>query len=1719
MSNQLSHAIPPGLWRDLDPTLPVLLLPVRLETRWGRRDLTDPATGQVVPGAMPVLRVRVYPDDISVARLGAASVTASETAAGQRFWSRHGATDVAAAPHDRQAAWEVFTREVGVERARHVALATRPGSPAPDGAATVDTTTFAWLLPDAWVVIGHSGDQRVLSGYVPVPEQKLPVGLPDLDPELGPAFDPEDPYLIADPALRWLTDFGQAQRQGMALTVDLISPEAALSGQHPAWLAAGLDTLVVFGVRGRAAADPQAEATALAALIDAHAADGDAGFLPIGTPTNNLPGTRSGWTSQPAAFTDYESVVGGAKAEKTAATGVDALRGLPGTTSGTALAAACGLAPHTFANLSHGSDSGLSHARQMATALYPVVLGEAIRTLQLPADPALLSADLVAESVTVSQFTAEHFADYVRGRGPLPALRIGRQPYGVLPVTRLSQYRPDPGDPPLLADLAALLRRLRPFWSTAVTTVPKLDRQPGAQGTVASTLVRILQQGPVPHPGAYLLQECQLPVWPVGPGTPLDVPAAAYGQILRPYPPHHPGLARELGLALEPYQDRDGAVGGQAIEPPDPWPQAEAPGDGLRELAVQLLRAPAAATGSPPTLRDLLIPRYQAGLITPVAASGSHHPEQGDAGGHRVASYLAALAAGRPLPQPPPDLLYHMVEQSLRIAAAPQPDGELLGRVRDGCLEPLTRRHGRFQQRAAGYLAWVAAYNHWVEAGEHGPPPVLPAGVAAQNNEDDPDDDPPQPWYELPGHSVPPAPSGEPAYPRTAEAVAALAAADLPDHEYVQLLGETVACASTRLDAWLTSLATHRLAQQRQQRPTGVQLGCWAAVVNLAWQAPDTVEGPGGWRAPDGTTEVRRPARQVGYVHAPSLAQASTAGVLRAAELSHDGDGSTLASLDLTSWRARTARDLLEAVGNGQPLGAVLGDLLERALGEAGRHECVARLRAAFPQHRTSGELGEPATGSDTVVPVDVVDGLEVWRAGPTRVGQLCPDGGEPLREALAQLDRAVEAVADTLVAEGVHELVLGRTELAAATFAALAEGERPPLELAVLRTPAAGVTISHRLLLALDPQSGVPGWQRSRPRARLATAAEGWAETVLGDPGGYRATVSGRDRTGAAVSAVVELAGLGLCALDVVVESAGAERDLGGGSPSGLVARLGAAVGVVGDLVVTDSGDGSWERLTALAGAVAQVLAGARPAGPADLAPPPEPEPHGATGSVGESAEAARWESVARELASVLDTLSQGIDAVIAATGHLIDDDQPVPDHLLEPFAQLGLPGSVHPPGAATAGAARIAVAAARTSCADIVHLLGEESAAMADTASPWPQRLLAACHGPAAAARMTALVGRLAGEPVVPVPPAESALTAHLLPASDPGPAALEEWLERISRVRQRAANYAELRWFTEALGAAPDPLRAAHLPNRPGQAWLGGPGTIPPEQRLAGTHAVIAGAPSRPGPCPVLVLDEWDELLPDPDVTTGLALHYQAPAARAPQTILLAVHPDPAEPWSVDLLDATIREALSLAQLRMVDHEDLAQVLPAGQVPLTYLSREEKALSYPWPQPLPPTMNPDLYDPWHLLRQIDRELELAQALWLGELERRLAKLLRGEPPDENEWDWLQRCFDDDLLTSIPYPPPKQELDQFLSQLTGRLAELEQLPPVLEEALTEFTQLGPDVIDLVGGPVQQVPEEMLVVTEESSLVTSQEVVVAPEDVLVTPEFFAANRVNFGEM
>jgi len=176
--------------------------------------------------------------------------------------------------------------------------------------------------------------------------------------------------------------------------------------------------------------------------------------------------------------------------------------------------------------------------------------------------------------------------------------------------------------------------------------------------------------------------------------------------------------------------------------------------------------------------------------------------------------------------------------------------------------------------------------------------------------------------------------------------------------------------------------------------------------------------------------------------------------------------------------------------------------------------------------------------------------------------------------------------------------------------------------------------------------------------------------------------------------------------------------------------------------------------------------------------------------------------------------------------------------------------------------------------------------------------------------------------------------ALTA--LPDPLPGSAAvtteqIQSWLAGLARVRPTCATLESTLRHIDAVRDAPAYTLAAVQSPGPAEAWVGltRPATAAPEWR---SWAVLRPAGLAAGPQFGLVLDDWTERIPARDSVAGVAFHWNAPAARAPQAFLLAL---PNKRWSLaDLVDL-VRQTMENARLRLVEQEHLdtfADLLPA-------------------------------------------------------------------------------------------------------------------------------------------------------------------------------------------
>ena len=215
--------------------------------------------------------------------------------------------------------------------------------------------------------------------------------------------------------------------------------------------------------------------------------------------------------------------------------------------------------------------------------------------------------------------------------------------------------------------------------------------------------------------------------------------------------------------------------------------------------------------------------------------------------------------------------------------------------------------------------------------------------------------------------------------------------------------------------------------------------------------------------------------------------------MLRSGHLAHHDAEHEALEIDLTAERVRTALTLLDGVAQGQPLAALLGYRFERAVRDRGvtLAQYILPIRRLAPL-RPDGAAPASPTPSDQVAARDVVDGvalLERWRnegpalfdalqqlvkfpPPPAEVFVMPPQ--EQRNQLAVELDRladSYDAVADLLLAETVHQNVLGNHERAAAALGALDRQGRPP-RVEFVRTPRTGKSYSQRLLVLIGDDS-----------------------------------------------------------------------------------------------------------------------------------------------------------------------------------------------------------------------------------------------------------------------------------------------------------------------------------------------------------------------------------------------------------------------------------------------------------------------------------------------------------------------------------------------------------------------------------------------------------------------------------------------------------------------
>jgi len=360
----------------------------------------DTATSRVIdgpPDAQPIvllpvrvhtawlpdgLAVRFIPADLSVDRHDP-RLSPLELTLGRAYWATRTMDGQAQADQ----AWRDITSRVAPPRAAWIVRATAPDASVPPATRDneLDLAVTVRLLPDRFAVVLLAHGEPVDVATTGDPPSFVTWCAP------VPADLPV-PLLHSPDERPWTTDLDTAVADGMAVRITVPATAPAL------------DEVVVVGLRaGSSGSD-------LGDLLTSQVYSVGAEILPTGTPTNNTSADRTRRTQ------DWERELGRALL-------TDGTTALPAGSAGAALASALGVSASSVALL--------GGAAQPRDDLYDAV--------------GTLVAGTVTGTLTRTPTAAVAVAA-LRPAGPAPTLRIGKQPFGVLPAVDAGRYVAGPGD-------------------------------------------------------------------------------------------------------------------------------------------------------------------------------------------------------------------------------------------------------------------------------------------------------------------------------------------------------------------------------------------------------------------------------------------------------------------------------------------------------------------------------------------------------------------------------------------------------------------------------------------------------------------------------------------------------------------------------------------------------------------------------------------------------------------------------------------------------------------------------------------------------------------------------------------------------------------------------------------------------------------------------------------------------------------------------------------------------------------------------------------------------------------------------------------------------------------------------------------------------------------------------------------------------------------------
>ncbi len=1074
--------------KHLSDDYPFLLLPLRLETRFKKLEEGTFTKHQ--------LWVRIFPDDCFIDTFEPV-LSETEVENARSYWTeiwKAGGND-----DQKRGAWRALVSSHGSGRAAWIVRNYKPlnilekhkrgNEPVFPDSDDVEIKKDSWsqaaksyIMPDRFILMMYRDREdviKVTGNPVPFPLVLGPDPSPITDEQRKEEDEGADDIQISE-EIKWIVDFDQAVEAGMGFRVDL----------DPEDFRKGFDRLIVLGLR--LSSDENESQKLLEKLIHNHQFSSN-GFalLPQGTPTNNTEDIKSGFShvdDPDKSYKDFFEKDGLFKETN------DWLK----RQDGQWLADCLGINGDVLKQVTHSGGNDQSEAKAMNVSLWPATMGYFLETMMAPI--------FNEESVDAARW---FFNNFVSGRGMVPAVRIGKQPYGILPTTAFSKMRWIHSD-----DFRAINGLSHPqgyhsFLGRLYEILKSIDWSKDIKedvsyfGKKGMDPHRLLMDIIGLHSGSVELYSrfCES-------SESLFNSRMMQNHHLESLNPKY--LEHHFTEGMKLLEN----MGYKGLKSPDILKKFFFFGN---ELIKEII-------DDNPLSEKREIRNY-----TPEPNETNYIGWLIDAAETDLET--VRLEEGFINDTPPDALLYKLLrhaiilgywDSSIRLhqAAGLIPD-ESIGKVR---MEPAfihVRDTTELSESRWQYLykKEPAITNDSNTLIVDHIPKILDHNFNTRYLHEQ------------------------------IKALQLLKNSSTASLE--RALTEHIDCCSYRLDSWMSGLIHYQLAAMRYREDEsgepavsrGIYLGAYGWLEDVRPNERKkltmfTPEEPLNDMVKEGAA-IYKDSDNGGYIHAPSLNQAVTSAVLRNAYRSYEiqmngnaaaNDESDSFMINLSSKRVRSALSILEGIRNGQSLAALLGYRFERGLHDENPHLALDKYIYAFrKEFQLVADENIETNDSGPVESMEaqnVVHGLkliEKARLNKGESGSKFPYGVKGLGSIDERIRTAIEsevgvllklhdAVADLAMAESVHQVVQGNYDRAAATLDAYSKANFPP-QPDVVKTPRSGITLTHRVAVhlepGLDPHESPYDNIPVTPRSQAEPDINRWLSNVLPPPENVACTVT----------------------------------------------------------------------------------------------------------------------------------------------------------------------------------------------------------------------------------------------------------------------------------------------------------------------------------------------------------------------------------------------------------------------------------------------------------------------------------------------------------------------------------------------------------------------------------------------------------------------------------